>query len=536
MKRFLSLLLTFALLIAPIAPRADGISGSVTPQIGGSIDQSFDALLGRVVPVTPAAVFLPTVSATPVAVYGMRRLVAAYSGPLIQVQRASDNATMDVAQIADGRPNAAAVASWAAGSVTTIRTWYDQSGNIWDATNTTLAEQPLFDATGLYAAATKLNTFKAAVFDGWHDGSVRHPKKLAVSASVTYNFQNHTVFQVIEPKTSIYNANSYSLRTAGGAEASAQSTTPTTSGVYTSGGGLTVNSGRRFRQEYQVQGGASSAAAYKFYQDGQIISLGPKWSDALAGGVIGDGLPGASDFLSSDNFLAFIIYPAALSDADGISVRTALNSTFGLDTTKTSQVVLVGDSIMFGPTVLGSQQNQTIARLLRPTLRGTPALYNMGIGAQTLSGGITTNAPTREDLLAVDGSFTKRVLVIEAGTNDLGGSGTTPGYGATLYTNLTNYITGRRAAGFTHILVCTILPRNAVASGQALIEYNDYNARVRANAAGANGIIDLAADPIMGNFANINDLTLFQGDALHPTGYGNTLLVPRYAAAINGIL
>lgn len=40
MKRFLSLLLSFVLLIAPVAQvRADGLSGSVTPQLGGGINQ-----------------------------------------------------------------------------------------------------------------------------------------------------------------------------------------------------------------------------------------------------------------------------------------------------------------------------------------------------------------------------------------------------------------------------------------------------------------------------------------------------------------
>lgn len=489
----------------------------------------------------PTAVYLPAVGTSPAAVYGMRRLVSAYSGPLIQVQRASDNATLDVVQTADGVPDASAVESWRAGSPATISTWYDQTGNGRHAANTTLSEQPRFDAAGARGQAGALGAIKSAMFDGWYDipsGNIRRPKRMTMPNALTYDFQAHSIFLAFQPKSALYNAVYMSVpRTADGSEATGIGTAATINGVYTSGGGQNSPSGRRVRANYQTMGFVSGASNFKILQDGQIISLTAKWTDPLRGGRLGDGIfnGGSTDFMSAENFLGVVVYPAALSDANAGAVRDALNSTFGITAPSNSMVVQVGDSIQYGATVVESLEGRTNSRLILPLLTGTPAVYNMGLSSQLLTGGggLATNAASRE-FIVPEAGFTKRVLFIEIAGNDLAANGNTPGYGATLYAAMASYIGNARAAGYTHIVVRTILPR--AWSTQQAIEVASYNALVRANSAGADAIADAAAHPIMGDVGNIGNSLYYQGDNVHPTGYGNELLAATDASAINAAL
>lgn len=480
-------------------------------------------------PVPPAATYIPTVATSPAVWYGMRRVITAYSGPLIRVQRLSDNAQTDVAQLSNGLPDIATATTWAAGSETRIRTWYDQTGQSRNATQATWAEMPLFDAAGLYGAATSFGAFKTALFDGRWTGA-RFPKRMDVPTSVTGNYQNHTIFTVLQPKSGGEVAVYYGMAKTGPAEALTLQNTIDTNGVFVGGNPSNSQSGRRPRAQMQALGVSSSVADHKFLQDGQILSSSAKWSDTLLGGVIGDIQSRFQNFLGYENFLAWGFYPAALSDANSNSVVAALNSTFGLKTPTSNYVVMVGDSILGGGTVTDSLQGRAIPRLIEPVLTGSPALYNLGSSSQTLAQ-VAANATAREDTIKSDTLFGagKRALVAQIGTNDFGdGSPAVAGFGLTMYNNMASYISARRAAGWTHIAVCTLLPCQNTPTwqnpaSQAWIERNDYNARLRAGKAGADIVIDLASHPVMGVYANAASTTYYQ-DGLHPTGEGLRLL------------
>lgn len=491
-------------------------------------------------PAVPTAVYLPSVGSSPVAAYGMRRMVSTYLGALLQVQRASDNATMDVAQGADGLANNAAVVTWAGGSQVRLRQWYDQTGNARHALQATFSNMPLYDAAGLRGQATAFNAFKSAVFDGWLDvpsGNIRRPKKLTLPNGVAYNFQAHSIFLVIDPKSALYNSVYLAVpRTADGSEATAVGTASSVSGVYTSGGGGN-STARRIRQNYQTLGLVSGAAAFKFFQDGLIVSGSPKWTDPLQGGILGDGIymGGSGDFMSYENMLGFVVYPAALSDANAGLVRDALNSTYGISAPTGAQIVQVGDSLMYGPTVNESLEARTPTRQVRALLNGNAALYNFGLSSQLLTGGggLAASASSRE-FAVVDVAFANRILYSEIGGNDIAANGGVAGYATTLYAAYSSYITAARAAGFTKIVLRTILPR---AQGtQNNIELAAFNNLIRANSAGADAISDVAAHPIMGNAANIGNLVYYQGDNVHPTSAGNELIAPIDAAAINSVM
>lgn len=87
---------------------------------------------------------IPSVTAA----YGMRRLRTAYAGSILRIRRSSDNTESDIGYTGTGDLDTAAVASFVGGGSGYIVTWYDQSGNGYNATQTTAASQPLYVASG----------------------------------------------------------------------------------------------------------------------------------------------------------------------------------------------------------------------------------------------------------------------------------------------------------------------------------------------------------------------------------------------------
>ena len=99
------------------------------------------------------------------AAYSLRQLSSTYSGNAIKVRRASDNAEQDIA-FANNELDKATLETFASGTNAFVTTWYDQSGNGNDATQTTASAQPQIVLNG----STILENGKASVdFDGSDD-------------------------------------------------------------------------------------------------------------------------------------------------------------------------------------------------------------------------------------------------------------------------------------------------------------------------------------------------------------------------------
>jgi hypothetical protein len=99
------------------------------------------------------------------AAYSLRLLDNTYSGNAIKVRRASDNAEQDIA-FSNNELDTASLETFASGTDAFVTTWYDQSGNANNATQTTAANQPKIVSSG----STILENGKAAVdFDGSND-------------------------------------------------------------------------------------------------------------------------------------------------------------------------------------------------------------------------------------------------------------------------------------------------------------------------------------------------------------------------------
>jgi hypothetical protein len=94
-------------------------------------------------PGVPAFSFLlDTYSGAAVAYSAARRLRTAYTGSLIRVRRSSDNAEQDIGYTVGNLLDESALTTFVGANNGFVTTWYDQSGNGRNATNTTAIRQP----------------------------------------------------------------------------------------------------------------------------------------------------------------------------------------------------------------------------------------------------------------------------------------------------------------------------------------------------------------------------------------------------------
>jgi hypothetical protein len=81
------------------------------------------------------------------AAYSLRQLTTAYTGSAIKVRRASDNTEQDIGFV-NNELDVATLESFCSGTNGFVTTWYDQSGNARDVTQTTAANQPQIVISG----------------------------------------------------------------------------------------------------------------------------------------------------------------------------------------------------------------------------------------------------------------------------------------------------------------------------------------------------------------------------------------------------
>jgi hypothetical protein len=81
------------------------------------------------------------------AAYSLRLLRSAYTGSAIRVRRASDNTEQNIGFV-NNLLDTSSLTSFCSGTNGFVATWYDQSGNANDATQTTAANQPQIVSSG----------------------------------------------------------------------------------------------------------------------------------------------------------------------------------------------------------------------------------------------------------------------------------------------------------------------------------------------------------------------------------------------------
>lgn len=97
------------------------------------------------------------------AAYSLRKLRNAYTGNAIRVRRSSDNAEADIGFTTSGDLDTAALLTFVGSGSGFVTTWYDQSGNGRNATQTTAGNQPRIVNSG---AIETQNGLPVVSFDG----------------------------------------------------------------------------------------------------------------------------------------------------------------------------------------------------------------------------------------------------------------------------------------------------------------------------------------------------------------------------------
>ena len=111
------------------------------------------------------------------AAYSVRKLRSAYTGSAIRVRRSSDNTEQDIGFDAFGNLDTSALTSFCGSGNGFVTTWFDQSGNNLNVTQTTAANQPQIVSSG---SVITLNSKPTMTFDGSND----------FMQSVLFNYSN----------------------------------------------------------------------------------------------------------------------------------------------------------------------------------------------------------------------------------------------------------------------------------------------------------------------------------------------------------
>jgi lysophospholipase L1-like esterase len=184
-----------------------------------------------------------------------------------------------------------------------------------------------------------------------------------------------------------------------------------------------------------------------------------------------------------------------------------------------------GGSVMgsFGIALPKMFAQQTQALLGRPT-----SLYVSATPGADLADMIA-EAPTEIDA-RFDPAADANVCVVQGGASDLKGG---PDVVAQVFDALRTYCQGRRAAGF-QVAVVTLLPRSDISYFNEA--RNSFNTLVREQwPTFADAVVDIAADPRMGDDGDNLDRTYYRPDQVHPNAEGCAVLAEDTAPVLDAL-
>lgn len=135
------------------------------------------------------------------AAYSVRKLRSAYTGSAIRVRRSSDNTEQDIGFTALGNLNTTALTTFCSGTNGFVTTWYDQSGNARNVTQTTAANQPQIVSSGSVVTISGIGGSKPSLlFDGTNDFMSR----------TNFSWINYSMFSVQKANSGIAWQNGFS--------------------------------------------------------------------------------------------------------------------------------------------------------------------------------------------------------------------------------------------------------------------------------------------------------------------------------------
>lgn len=179
-------------------------------------------------------------------------------------------------------------------------------------------------------------------------------------------------------------------------------------------------------------------------------------------------------------------------------------------------IAMEGDSLTVG---LGSRLCDAVK---------TGNCINSGIVGRRVDEMIVT---ARSDVDNQVGPGDHDVLILWGGTNDLWQKFHSPDpatNAAAIYENIKTFVAERRAAGWDHVYVMTLPPMNPT----YVVGTEPLNELIRRNEAGANGILDVGADP---RLANAFDPAMRAPDGIHFGDGGRAVVMEYILGAVNNL-
>jgi hypothetical protein len=141
------------------------------------------------------------------AAYSLRKLRNAYTGSAIRVRRASDNTEQNIGFV-NNELDTSALTTFCSGTNGFVTTWYDQSGNARNATQSTAANQPQIVSSG---SVILENGKPALQFDGSNDHlrflgstitSINNVSLITVSGEINNGISTQFLYTIGLPTTS----------------------------------------------------------------------------------------------------------------------------------------------------------------------------------------------------------------------------------------------------------------------------------------------------------------------------------------------
>jgi lysophospholipase L1-like esterase len=208
----------------------------------------------------------------------------------------------------------------------------------------------------------------------------------------------------------------------------------------------------------------------------------------------------------------------ALRGPPGIAVANTGAVPYSPSTKPLGNVVFDGDSLTAGSTASDPYPSQ-LMRGFHSVVRWV----NLGIGGQRLQDMLARASWQVDPLYRPD--LGQNAVVVWGGTNDMRHWAHPP---AVVYSQLREYCLGRRAAGYT-VLVLTMLPRSDGAFPSSLeADRQTLNRLIRATWPGfADALVDVGADPLVGMGHSELDTRLFNSDRVHLNNTGLSVIAGR---------
>jgi lysophospholipase L1-like esterase len=409
----------------------------------------------------------PLAAGTFIAAYSMRQLSSSYNGPAITAQRVSDSATQDIGFV--GRNlDTASLLSFASGGTVTIKTWYDQTGNGWDATQTTAAAQPIIVNAG---TITLLNGSKPCSTE---DGT-----RWLTTGNIN-RVQPFTFFVAANPTSS--NPNS----PAGTMVGSSSTSNPMSFSYSGSAQVYKFNAGTSLTNVGGSGNGVPKVVtATGDYHAGRLevnpnYSKGLSNNNPLANLEIGSAQGGQFKFFGG---IAEVFVYGPISQTRKDTISSEMHTYYGLNFQSwnnpawTKGYVFTGDSLTFGQNASNIATDDWPSQYVNSKITaGTYFMMNTGVPGAKLSD-MSNKATTEAGLKNYVYPNVPMTLWIMGGTNDIINNAQTA---SQTYNSLKAYLTACLATGKFNQLGILTIPPSGASSGAFASTIKAYNDLIRA--------------------------------------------------------